>query len=34
MLKVAHRLVELPQADKDAIAMASSPHFRGYTPAG
>jgi isopenicillin N synthase-like dioxygenase len=31
---VARRLFELPQADKDAIAMGRSPHFRGYTRLG
>jgi isopenicillin N synthase-like dioxygenase len=31
---VARRLFELPQADKDAIAMVRSPHFRGYTRLG
>jgi len=30
----ARRLFELPQAAKDAIAMAHSPHFRGYTRMG
>ncbi|KLO27940.1 oxidoreductase [Mycobacterium haemophilum] len=34
VLEVAHRLFELPQADKDAIAMVRSPHFRGYTRLG
>ena len=31
---MARRLFELPQADKDAIAMVRSPHFRGYTRLG
>ncbi|AKS36211.1 oxidoreductase [Mycolicibacterium goodii] len=30
----ARRLFALPQADKDAIAMVNSPHFRGYTRLG
>lgn len=30
----ASRLFALPQADKDAIAMVRSPHFRGYTRLG
>ncbi|MCV7077721.1 isopenicillin N synthase family dioxygenase [Mycobacterium szulgai] len=34
VLDVARRLFALPQADKDAIAMACSPHFRGYTRLG
>lgn len=34
VLAVARRLFELPQADKDAIAMVRSPHFRGYTGLG
>lgn len=34
MLAVARKLFELPQADKDAIAMVHSPHFRGYTRLG
>ena len=34
VLEVARRLFELPQADKDAIAMVRSPHFRGYTRLG
>jgi isopenicillin N synthase-like dioxygenase len=34
VLGVARRLFELPQADKDAIAMVRSPHFRGYTRLG
>jgi isopenicillin N synthase-like dioxygenase len=34
VLVVARRLFELPQADKDAIAMVRSPHFRGYTRLG
>lgn len=34
MLDVARKLFELPQADKDAVAMVRSPHFRGYTRLG
>jgi isopenicillin N synthase-like dioxygenase len=34
VLAAARRLFALPQADKDAIAMARSPHFRGYTRLG
>ena len=34
VLDVARRLFELPQADKDAMAMVRSPHFRGYTRLG
>jgi isopenicillin N synthase-like dioxygenase len=34
MLAAARRLFELPQGDKDAVAMAHSPHFRGYTRLG
>jgi isopenicillin N synthase-like dioxygenase len=34
LLEVARRLFELPQADKDAVAMMRSPHFRGYTRLG
>jgi isopenicillin N synthase-like dioxygenase len=34
VLDVARRLFALPQADKDRIAMARSPHFRGYTRLG
>jgi len=34
VLEAARRLFELPQADKDAIAMVRSPHFRGYTRLG
>jgi len=34
VLDVARRLFELPQSDKDAIAMVRSPHFRGYTRLG
>ena len=30
----ARRLFALPQTDKDAVAMARSPHFRGYTRLG
>ena len=33
-LGAARRLFELPQADKDAVAMVRSPHFRGYTRLG
>jgi isopenicillin N synthase-like dioxygenase len=31
---VARRLFELPQTDKDTVAMVRSPHFRGYTRLG
>jgi isopenicillin N synthase-like dioxygenase len=34
VLAVARRLFALPQADKDAVAMVRSPHFRGYTRLG
>ncbi len=34
VLTVARRLFALPQADKDAVAMVRSPHFRGYTRLG
>ncbi|OBK50344.1 isopenicillin N synthase family oxygenase [Mycobacterium sp. 1081908.1] len=34
MLGAARRLFALPQADKNAIAMVRSPHFRGYTRLG
>ncbi len=34
VLDAARRLFVLPDADKDAIAMARSPHFRGYTRLG
>lgn len=34
MLDAARRLFELPQPDKDAVAMVRSPHFRGYTRLG
>jgi isopenicillin N synthase-like dioxygenase len=34
VLAAARRLFALPQADKDAIAMVRSPHFRGYTRLG
>jgi isopenicillin N synthase-like dioxygenase len=34
VLAEARRLFALPQADKDAIAMVRSPHFRGYTRLG
>jgi isopenicillin N synthase-like dioxygenase len=34
MLATARRLFALPQADKDAVAMVHSPHFRGYTRLG
>jgi isopenicillin N synthase-like dioxygenase len=34
VLEVARRLFELPQTDKDAVAMVRSPHFRGYTRLG
>lgn len=34
VLDAARRLFALPDADKDAIAMVRSPHFRGYTRLG
>lgn len=34
VLGAARRLFELPQADKDSVAMVRSPHFRGYTRLG
>ena len=34
VLEVARKLFELRQADKDAVAMVRSPHFRGYTRLG
>lgn len=34
VLASARRLFALPQADKDAVAMVNSPHFRGYTRLG
>lgn len=34
VLEAACRLFRLPEADKDAIAMVRSPHFRGYTRLG
>jgi isopenicillin N synthase-like dioxygenase len=34
VLEAARNLFELPQADKDAVAMVRSPHFRGYTRLG
>ncbi|WP_420714720.1 isopenicillin N synthase family dioxygenase [Mycobacterium sp. Aquia_213] len=34
VLEVARALFALPQADKDAVAMVRSPHFRGYTRLG
>ncbi len=34
MLAAARQLFALPQADKDAVAMVRSPHFRGYTRLG
>jgi isopenicillin N synthase-like dioxygenase len=34
VLEVARRLFQLPPADKDAVAMVRSPHFRGYTRLG
>jgi isopenicillin N synthase-like dioxygenase len=34
VLDAAHRFFALPQADKDAVAMVRSPHFRGYTRLG
>jgi len=34
VLDAARRLFALPAADKDAVAMVRSPHFRGYTRMG
>ncbi len=34
LLGAARRLFALPDADKDAVAMVRSPHFRGYTRMG
>jgi isopenicillin N synthase-like dioxygenase len=34
VLDAARRLFELSEADKDAVAMVRSPHFRGYTRLG
>jgi len=34
VLAAARRLFALPQANKDAVAMVRSPHFRGYTRLG
>lgn len=34
LLAAARRFFALPQADKDAVAMVNSPHFRGYTRLG
>jgi isopenicillin N synthase-like dioxygenase len=34
LLAAARALFALPQADKDAVAMINSPHFRGYTRLG
>jgi isopenicillin N synthase-like dioxygenase len=34
LLAASRRFFALPQADKDAIAMVNSPHFRGYTRLG
>jgi isopenicillin N synthase-like dioxygenase len=34
VLDAARRLFELPEADKNAVAMVRSPHFRGYTRLG
>ena len=34
VLQAARALFALPEADKDAIAMVRSPHFRGYTRLG
>ncbi|WP_428342728.1 isopenicillin N synthase family dioxygenase [Mycobacterium sp.] len=34
VLATARRFFALPQADKDAVAMIRSPHFRGYTRLG
>ncbi|OBB96120.1 isopenicillin N synthase family oxygenase [Mycobacterium sp. 852002-40037_SCH5390672] len=34
VLDAGRRLFELPQPDKEAVAMVRSPHFRGYTRLG
>ena len=34
MMRVAARFFALPAADKNAMPIAASPHFRGYTPPG
>ena len=34
VLAAARRFFALPQAEKDAVAMVRSPHFRGYTRLG
>ncbi|MFZ1175905.1 MAG: 2-oxoglutarate and iron-dependent oxygenase domain-containing protein [Mycobacterium sp.] len=34
VLEAARRLFGLPEADKNAVAMVRSPHFRGYTRLG
>ncbi len=34
VLEAARRLFNLPEADKNAVAMVRSPHFRGYTRLG
>ena len=34
VLSAARRFFALPQAEKDAVAMVRSPHFRGYTRLG
>ncbi len=34
VLEAAGRLFELPESDKNAVAMVRSPHFRGYTRLG
>ncbi|MGZ8178840.1 isopenicillin N synthase family dioxygenase [Williamsia sp. SKLECPSW1] len=34
LVESAHRFFALPQADKDAVAMVNSPHFRGYNRLG
>jgi isopenicillin N synthase-like dioxygenase len=34
VMAAARRLFALPQAEKDAVAMVRSPHFRGYTRLG
>src|SRR6516225_7224400 len=34
LIAAARRLFELPEADKDAVAMVRSAHFRGYTRLG
>ena len=34
ILQLAAEFFALPQADKDAVQMVKSPHFRGYTRLG